>query len=546
MKKRYTTLILVVIFALFLSACNGTTSPATTGAEEIENEQPETNTDADSAETADAPEEDETEGEEDPAVDSTRDIIRIALVANPTTLDPYNTTDSPASRVNVNIHETLVKRDADMNLIPGLAESWEIVDETTYRFKIREGVKFHNGEELKASDVKFSFDMQKDNPHADSVTGMVDFDQCKAIDEYTFEMKMESPFGPILQHLTHAVTSIVNEKAYKEAGDDYGQNPVGTGPYKFVEWKADDYVELTRHDDYWGEKALVKDLLFRIIPESSTRTIEVESGGVDIATRVAPSEVARFEDSDKVIVNLSETFSTNFFAFNTTVAPFDDARVRQAINYAINKEAILKVVYQDIGLVGSAPISPTVWGYHDSLEPFGYNPDKARELLAEAGKDGGFTLTITTDEDQVRRDVAEMIQAQLAEVGITVEIEPLERGAFIGKVIDGGLESFILGWSTFGDPDYALYASFHSSMHGAGGNMSRYTNAEVDELLQKARVSVDDAERLELYKQAQEIIWSESPCVFLQHDTEATLYSKDLKGFNISPEGYSDFSKMHF
>lgn len=483
---------------------------------------------------------------EAPAGDSAKDSLVVGLTANPTSLNPYATTDSPAYRVGYNIHETLVTRDSDMNIIPALAESWEIVDDTTYIFKIRQGVKFHNGETLTAHDVKFSFDQLDGNPHAESVAGTIDFANCKATDDYTFEMKMTTPFGPILQHLSHPVTSIVNEKAYTEAGENYSQHPVGTGPYSFVEWKVDDYVQLTRFDDYWGDTAKIKDLTFRIITESATRSIEVESGGIDLAIQVTPSEVSRLEANDKVVVNFQETFTTNFIGLTTTHTPYENAKVRQAVNYAIDKNAILSVVYQGIGSVGSAPVSPTVWGYNGNLPQYDYNPEKSKQLLGEAGFADGFSTTITTDENQVRRDIAEMIQAQLSTVGINVEIVTLERGAYIDKVIKGELDMFVLGWSTFGDPDYALYASFHSTQHGAGGNMSFYTNPEVDALLENGRTSVNDNDRLSAYAKAQEIIWEESPCVFIQHDTEVTAYNSALKGFNVSPEGYFRFNLMSF
>lgn len=475
-----------------------------------------------------------------------KDSLVIGLTANPITLDPYNTTDSPASKVNRNIHETLVKYDSEMNIVPGLAESWEIVDDTTYVFKIRQGVKFHNGEVLTAKDVKFSFDMQKDNPHAESITGMVDFDNCKVIDDSTFELKLKEPFGSILQHLTQTVTSIVNEKAYKEMKDEYGSKPVGTGPYKFVEWKKDDYVSLTRNDEYWGEnKPKLKDLVFRIIPESSTRAIEVESGGVDIATKIAPSEVKRLEKNDKVVVNLTPSFSTQFVGFCLKGDKYQDVKLRQAINYAVDKEAILKVAYQSIGVVATAPMSPGHWGYNDSLKPFARDLEKAKNLLAEAGYAEGLTVTITTDEDQVRRDVAEMVQAQLSEVGIEVKMQTLERGAFIDAVIEGTLEMFILGWSDFGTPDYGL-AIVNPALKGAGGNMAFYDNPEVEELLAKAQVTTDDQKRLELFKKAQEIAWNESPYIFLQHDTEVTVYNKNLKDFNIKADGDSDYTVMYF
>lgn len=474
-----------------------------------------------------------------------KDTLTVGLTANPITLDPYNTTDSPASKVNKNIHETLVKYDDEMNIVPCLAESWEITDDTTYIFKIRQGVKFHNGEELTAKDVKFSFDMQKDNPHAESVTGMVDFDNCKAVDDYTFELKLKKPFGSILQHLTQAVTSIVNEKTYTENKENYGSKPVGTGPFKFKEWKKDDFVNLAKNDEYWGDKAKVKQLVFRIIPESSTRAIEVESGGVDIATKIAPTEVKRLEKNDKVVVDLTPSFSTQFVGFCLKNDKLQNVKMRQAVNYAIDKEAILNVAYQGIGLVASAPMSPGHWGYDDSLPPFTRDLEKSKKLLEEAGLKDGLSLTLTTDEDQVRRDVAEMVQAQLGEAGIEVKMQTLERGAFIDAVIQGNLELFILGWSDFGTPDYGL-AVVNPALKGAGGNMAFYDNPEVEELLAKAQASTDDNERMELYKKVQEISWEESPYVFLQHDTEVTVYSSQLKGFNIKEDGDSDYTKMYF
>ena len=475
----------------------------------------------------------------------TKDSLVVGLTANPITLDPYNTTDSPAGKVNKNMHETLVKYDKDMNVVPCLAESWEIVDDITYVFKLRKGVKFHNGEELTASDVKFSFDMQKDNAHAESVTGMVDFDNCRVIDTYTYEMKMKEPFGSILQHLTQAVTSIVHEKTYTEADKDYSTNPVGTGPYKLVEWKQDDFVKLTRNDDYWGDKAKIKELVFRVIPESSTRAIEVESGGIDIATKVAPSEVSRLEKVENVVVNMQPSFTTQFVGLNMNNELLKNVKLRQAINFGTDKEAILKLAFQNIGVIASAPMSPGHWGYHDALPPFSHDVDKAKSLLAEAGYADGITLTITTDEDQVRRDIAEMVQSQLGEVGITVEMQTLERGAFIDAVIKGTLEMFVLGWSDFGTPDYGL-AIINPALKGAGGNMAFYDNAEVEQLLKDAQASTDDAERMEMYKKAQEISWDESPYVFLQHDTEVTVYSKNLKGFNINAGGDSDYAAMSF
>ena len=476
-----------------------------------------------------------------------KDTLVIAQGADPKSLDPYGTTDTPAIRVAKCIYESLVELDDEGNVVPGLAESWEVVDDTTYVFHLRKGVKFHNGEELKASDVAFSFSQIEKSPHAESIRATIDFANSKVIDDYTFEMKMTEPFGAILNHMAHAVMAIVNEKAYTEAGDQVSQKPCGTGPYKFVDWATGDRIDLVAFDEYWGEKPNIKNVVWRAIPEASTRTVEVEAGTSDIIIDAPANEIDRLESNSKVKVLRHAASSVDFLAFNNTIAPFDNVKVRQAINMAINKEAIQKVVFHDTGVIAQAPMSSAVWAFNDKLEPSQYNPEAAKALLAEAGYPDGFTMTITCDESQQRHDIAEMAQEMLAPLGIKVEIRPMERGAYIDKVIAGELECFSLGWtSDTGDPDYALYASFHSSQHGAAGNMSFYTNAKVDELLQTGRVSTDPEVRKQAYLEAQEIIWDEVPCVFLHCQENLFAYNANLQDFAVDFGGELKIAQMHF
>lgn len=476
-----------------------------------------------------------------------KDTLTIAQGADPVSLDPYGTTDTPAIRVASCIFETLVTRDDNGEIAPGLAESWEIVDDTTYVFHLRQGVKFHNGEELKASDVAFSFSKIAESPHASSIRATIDFENSKAVDDYTFEMKMTEPFGPILNHLGHAVMAIVNEKAYTEAGDAVGQNPVGTGPYKFVSWAASDRIVLEANQEYWGTAPAIPNVIWRTIPEVATRSIEVEAGGVDVAVDIQASDVERLESKEGVEVFREVASSINFIGLNTTKAPFDNVKVRQAIDLATDKEAIYNVVYQGTGTIAEAPMSSVVWAYNDQLPKHEYNVEKAKELLAEAGYADGFKMTMTTDESQARQDTAEIVQSQLAAIGIQVEIQSLERTTYIGEVCAGTLEAFSLGWSSdTGDPDYALYASFHSSQHGEGGNMSFYTNEEVDRLLQLGRTSTDQEERKEAYLEAQAIVWEEVPCIFLQCPEDLYAYNSNLKNFSVYSNGQMKIPEFSF
>ena len=209
-----------------------------------------------------------------------------------------------------------------------------------------------------------------------------------------------------------------------------------------MSWEASDRIILAKNEEYWGEAPAIPNVIWRTIPEVATRSIEVEAGGVDIAVDIQATDIARLENSKDVKIFKNVASSINFIGLNTTMEPFNDVRVRQAINYAIDKSAIYNVVYQGTGTIAEAPMSPVVWAYNDELPQYEYNIEKAKELLAEAGYPDGFKMTMTTDESQQRQDTAEMVQSQLAEIGIEVEIRPLERTTYIGEVCAGNLEAF--------------------------------------------------------------------------------------------------------
>ncbi|MFW5789753.1 MAG: glutathione ABC transporter substrate-binding protein [Bacillota bacterium] len=467
--------------------------------------------------------------------------LSIAQGADAVTLDPHGENDQPSSRVRSQIYEPLVKMNTDLELVPGLATEWEQIDDTTWEFKLREGVMFHNGEEFTAEDAKFTLERLADPETAADGAHIVDFlESVEIVDDYTIRIHTEFQFGPMLAHLSHPVTGMLNKEAVEEAGEDYGSTvAVGTGPFEFLEWSTGSYIELTRFEDYWGENAEAENLIFKAIPENTVRAIEVETGGVDISYALDPVDVERLEGADGLYLDEFDTLSTHYIGFNVQKEPFDDVRVRKAINHAINVDDIVDYVYTGLATKASSPISDNVWGANTDLETYEYDTEKAKSLLEEAGYEDGFSTTIWTNDNPLRMQIAEMVQENLREIGVEVEIEVLEWGTYLEDTGEGEHDMFILGWvAVTGDADYGLYALFHEDSFGSTGNRSFWADDRVNELLDRGRTSGDQDERKEAYFEAQEIIRDEAPWVFLIHTSEVNALRDNISNFEPHPAGH--------
>ena len=474
-----------------------------------------------------------------------KDTLIVAQGADAKTLDPHATNDQPSSRVAAQIYNQLVETDKDMKIVPGLAESWKVIDDTTTQFTLRKGVKFHNGEELKSSDVKFTLESMIASPTVAHIVNAID--SVEVVDDYTFNIKTKEPFGPLLYHLTHTAASILNEKAVKEAGKNYGQHPVGTGPYQFVSWSVGDSITLKAFDDYYGGKPAIPNVIFRNIPEGTNRAIALETGEVDIAYDIEPIDKDTVRNNENLNLVEEEALSVAYLGFNTQKAPFDNVKVRQAIAYAINADDIVDAVLMGAGSPANSPIGPKVFGYNPNIERYHQNYDKARELLKEAGFEDGFKTTIWTNDNPTRVQIAQILQAQLRKIGIEVSIEVVEWGAFLDGTSRGDHDMFILGWVTVtGDADYGLYALFNSATHGGAGNRSFYTNPKVDQLLNDARTSTNPEERKALYGEVQEIIQEEVPTFSLYDQYQNVGIQKNVKGFELAPAGHHKLRGVHF
>ena len=469
--------------------------------------------------------------------------LTVASTSDAVSLSPHDTNDQPSARVMRQIYDTLIIQTEELELEPGLAESWTQIDELTWEFAIRPGVVFHNGDPLTAGDVVFTLNSLRDPAIAAPGAFILGFvESVEAVDDLTVRVSTASPFAPILAHLAHTATSVLNERAVTEAGEDYGTEVVvGTGPFKFVEWEIASQIVLDRNDDWWGGDVLPERVVFRPITEGTVRAIELEAGAVDIAydLQLSPRDAMRARENPNLITTEVPTLSTTYVGFNAQKAPYDDVRVRQAINHAVDVGPMIDAILEGFGGVATSPISDMVFGAHTDLDSYDYDPERARQLLADAGYGDGFSTTLWTNDNPVRIQIAEIMQAQLGEVGISVDVQVLEWSTYLADTAAGAHDMFILGWVTVtGDADYGLYALFHSSNFGSAGNRTFWSSDRVDELLDLGRTESDPELRVQHYLEAQEIIAEEAPWVFLYLMLSVDGMQTNISGYVPHPAGH--------
>lgn len=530
-KKAYWLMAFLIVFAFFLAACSGKSSSDGNGNGNGNNDGG-------------------NGGEQGNGDDTTAggDLI-ILSQSEAVTLDPQMATDVPSSNVSTNIYDTLVTFDENMNIVGSLAEEFKQVDDTTWEFKLRSGVKFHDGSDLTADDVVATFNRVLD-PNVGSPRAFLYemITKVEAVDELTVRFTLEYPFAPFPAHLAHEGGSILSEesiqKDYEEmekgetAGAYIGTNPIGTGYFKLEQWEPGDYLKLVRNDDYWGEKAKLDSVTFRVVDEALTRIAELEVDNAHIIEPLNPSNMAQVENIAHASVYKRASLSLAYIGFNMEKEPFNDVRVRQAISHAIDKTQILEGIYEGTGVPAVGPLAPDVWGYDPSVKPLEYDLEKAKSLLAEAGYADGFSTTIWTNDNPDRMKMAEYVQAALKELNIEVKIEVMEWGTYLAQTAAGNHDMFILGWSTAtADADYATYPLFHSSNVGEPGNRTFTKDAELDKILEEARVETDETKRKELYRQAQEKLVEIAPMIYLLHTDLIVGVNDKVQGFSISPSG---------
>ncbi len=458
-------------------------------------------------------------------------VYRYPLNSDPTTLDPIYVMDGYQSAVTVNIYEGLVALDEDLQPTPALAESWSVSEDAkTWTFRLRKGVKFHNGKTLEARDVIYSIERllspKTDSPRrnmglflkgsvnymagkASSITGLT------APDSLTVVMKLEAPFAPILSVLTMPNFAIVPYGS----GAELRENPVGAGPFRFYQRDSGSEIKLVRNTAYYGEKPYLDGITFRIMSNYDSLMRDFETGKLEEAELgLTKEEQMRLEDSMGIKFVTLPIWGVDYIGMDTRKPPLDDLRVRQAINYAIDWSPFL----DETTIKSKGVLPPGMPGFNEGLQGYDYNPDRAKQLLAEAGYPNGLPeeIELWTNNDFGARSIGEYIRQQLALSGIYVKLGLMDWNDLTDSADRGELPMFQLGWvADYPDPDTFLYPLFHSANRGKAGNSTWYYNPEVDTLLEKARSMPIGDDRLALYQRAEEIIVADAPWVLMYHYT---------------------------
>jgi peptide/nickel transport system substrate-binding protein len=477
-----------------------------------------------------------------------KNSVTIGLEGSFGSLDPRYSIDAYSVRIGALIYSGLVKLDKNANVIGDLALSWENPDDRTYIFKLKQGVKFHSGAPLTAKDVKFTFESIA-NPENKSPK-MSDFqkiDEIVLIDDFTVKIVLKEPFAPFLISCT---TGIVPQ------GSLNGKNePTGSGPYRIIEKRIGDSVKLAANTIFFGETPKIPELLFKVIPEGSTRVLEIEAGSLDLLQNSIPIDsVPLVESNDDINVIHAPGIAYSYLGFNLEDDILVRTEVRQAIAHAIDRDEIIKYLLGGFAVPASGILAPSNWAYEGDVAQYAYNPQRARQLLDEAGlidPDGGgpqmrFELLYKTSQNKDRVRIAERIAAQLKEVGIGVTVRAYEWATFFGDIRKGNFQIYSLTWVGIVEPDI-YFNTFHRSMFPpVGANRNRYSNPELDPLLEQGRTTVDRAQRIKIYSEIQKIVARELPYVSLWYNSDVVAVRKGLQGFEIMPGGnYASLANAH-
>ncbi len=481
--------------------------------------------------------------------------LYLRLNSNPTTLDPALITDVQGGSMAAKLFNGLVRFNENLDIVPDIAYSWKLSsDQLTYTFRLRRDISFSNHRKLIAEDVKYSFErvltprtkapltwvLDRIEGAQDVISGKsTSLSGVRLLDDHTLQIRLRKPFGPFLSLLAMTTAYVVPREDAERLGQDFGTHPVGSGPYILNDWKHGQFLTLTAREDYFDGKPGLNGIYYRIIPEDLTAVLEFETGRLDVLL-IPSSEYAHYttDPAWRDLVYARPGLNSYYLGLNCTRPPFNNIRVRQAMNMAVDRKQIFNTVFEKRGVIASGPIPPGLWKGRflpQSKDLYPFDPDRARKLIQEAGAEGKeVRIYITLDPEVL--DIVEVIQDYLSRAGLRVKIVQLDWSAFKHAVNKGEPDAFWLSWwADYPDPENFLFPLFHSASKGSAGNRTGCMDPELDSLIDAARQTVDITARYRLYRQAEDRVIVAAPWLFMWHRADYFVVQPWVKDFKIYP-----------
>jgi peptide/nickel transport system substrate-binding protein len=466
------------------------------------------------------------------------------IESSPTNLDPRVGVDAQSERIDNLIFDDLLSRGDNLDVAPGLAERWEIPDPRTYVFHLHPNITFHDGHPLTSRDVKWTFDSLLQGKVRSTKAAVYRFvDRIDAPDDFTVVFHMKEPSATLLWNLSDGAVGIVPYGS----GAEITSHPIGSGPFKFVSAETDKEVVLERNDNYWGDKAKLARVRFAVVPDATTRALELRKGSADAAINaLTPDTVLTLQRDPSLAVERAPGTVLAYLGFNLRDPILKDVRVRQAIAYALDRRPMIEYLWRGEAQPARSILPPQSWAYNGDVPPYDHNPKKARQLLDSAGylpvNGIRFHITMKTSTDENTRLMVAVIQQQLREVGIALDIRSFEFATFFADVTHGAFQLYGLRWIGGNeDPDIFEYAFHTSKFPPNGANRGYYSNPKVDAIIDQARREVDPAVRKRLYAELQTILAEELPYINLWYLDNVLVHNKRVRNLQLNPAGNYDF-----
>jgi peptide/nickel transport system substrate-binding protein len=466
------------------------------------------------------------------------------IESSPTNLDPRIGVDAQSERIDNLIFDDLLSRGDNLDVAPGLAERWEVPDPLTYIFHLHHGVKFHDGRLLTSRDVKWTFDSLLQGKVRSTKAAVYRFvDHIDAPDDFTVIFHMKEPFATLLWNLSDGAMGIVPFGS----GSEISTHPIGSGPFKFVSAETDKEVIIERNDDYWGQKAKLARVRFAVVPDATTRALELRKGSADATINaLTPDTVLTLERNPSLAVEHAPGTVLAYMGFNLRDPILRDTRVRQAIAYALDRQPIIDYLWRGEAQPARSILPPQSWAYDGNVPVYDHDPGKAEKLLDAAGypevNGVRFHLTMKTSTDENTRLMVAVMQQQLREVDIVLDIRTFEFATFFADVTHGAFQLYSLRWIGGNeDPDIFEYAFHSAKFPPNGANRGYYSNPNVDALIDQARREVDQTKRKSTYAELQLILANELPYIDLWYLDNVLVHNKRVRNLQLNPAGNYDF-----